>query len=188
MTPSGRVLLINNSGFGTYGPFVEANLKQTLEMMDVNMRGAVALTGRLLPVLCRRGGDIMNIASTAAFLPVVYSATYAASKAFLLHWSLALGEELRGSGVHVIAVCPGTTRTDFFRRAGFAEATLQGRFMQTAEEVVEEAMTALGARKTQVITGWKNRVMMNVVSKLPKPLATRIAARVLRRYWERQPK
>jgi short-subunit dehydrogenase len=157
-------------------------------MLEVNMAGPVALTHHLLPALRERGADIVNVASTAAFLPMVYSAAYAASKAFVLHWSLALGEELRGTNIHVLAVCPGTTRTDFFRRAGFAEATLQGRFMQTADEVVAEAMTALGDRKVQVITGWKNRVMIRLATLLPKPLVTKVAGRILRRYWEKQPK
>src|SRR4051812_35559603 len=88
--PAGRILLINNSGFGTFGPFPEPNLTSTLQMLDVNVRAVAQLTGLLLPLLKKRGGVIVNVASTAAFMPVAYSAVYAATKAFVLHWSLAL--------------------------------------------------------------------------------------------------
>lgn len=183
---SGQVLLINNSGFGTYGPFPEPNLPRTLEMIDVNIRGAVHLTGALLPTLRERGGAIVNVASTAAFVPVVYTATYAATKSFMLHWSLALGEELRGSKLRVLAVCPGTTQTAFFERAGVNEASLRGRMMQTPDEVVCEAIKALATGRTQAITGWRNRLLIAVVSKLPKPLATRVTARIVGRFWDEQ--
>lgn len=184
--PEGRVLLINNSGFGTYGPFPEANLERTLEMVDVNARAAVHLTGRLLPALRQRGGAVVNIASTAAYVPVVYTAVYGATKAFLLHWSLALSEELRGSSVQVLAVSPGTTKTAFFRHAGVSDSALQGRMMQTADEVIGETMRALAAGRNEVVTGWRNRLMIGLLARLSKPRATRVAARVLRRYWERQ--
>jgi short-subunit dehydrogenase len=185
-TPGGRVLLINNSGFGAYGPFPEPNLTRTLQMIDVNVRGTVQLTGLLLPILRQRGGAIMNIASTAGFVPTVYTAVYGATKAFMLHWSLALGEELRGTGLHVIAVCPGTTRTRFFDRAGVSPRAVAGRFTQTPQQVVDEALRALARGRAQVITGWRNRVMIGCMSKLPKPLATRVTAMALRRFWKRQ--
>lgn len=185
-TPAGRVLLINNSGFGTYGPFPEPNLATTLEMIDVNVRGTVHLTGLLLPKLRQRGGTIVNVASGAAFVPMVYTAVYAATKAFVLHWSLGLGEELRGSGVDVLAVCPGTTATRFFARAQVKPAALANRFVQSADDVVVEAMQAVGRNRNQVITGWRNRVMIGVLTKLSRPLATRITAVALRRNWAKQ--
>jgi short-subunit dehydrogenase len=185
-SPNGRVLLINNSGFGTYGPFPEPDLSKTLEMIDVNARAAVQLTGLLLPLLKARGGTIMNVASTAAFVPVAYTAVYGASKAFLLHWSLALNEELRGTGLHVLAVCPGTTGTGFFNRAGVAPEAMAGRFMQTAEAVALASLQALAAGKAQIVTGWMNKLIVGVVTALPKPLATRLAAKVQAHYWRKQ--
>src|SRR4051812_10799343 len=80
--PAGRILLINNSGFGTFGPFPEPDLPDTLQMIDVNVRAVAQLTGLLLPLLRARGGVIVNVASTAAFMPVAYNAAYAATKAF----------------------------------------------------------------------------------------------------------
>ena len=184
--PAGRVLLINNSGFGGYGHFPEPNLEHQLEMIDVNIRGLVHLTGRLLPLLQARGGAIINVASTAAFQPTPYMTTYGASKAFVLHWSLALNEELRGSGVRALAVCPGPTATDFSKRAGLNSGAVSPALSMTSEQVVEMSLRALVAGRAQVVTGWKNKVMAFVGSKLPKPLVARTAAKVLARYQLKQ--
>lgn len=184
--PAGRVLLINNSGFGTYGGFPEPNLEQQLEMLDVNIRGLVHLTGLLLPLLKERGGAIINVASTAAFQPTPYMAAYGASKAFVLHWSLALNEELRGSGVRALAVCPGPTATNFFRRAGLKQGSVADTLSMSCEEVVFASLRALGAERSQIVTGWKNKITAFLSSKLPKPIAARIAAMVLARFRLRQ--
>lgn len=180
-TPRGRVLLINNSGFGAYGHFPEPNLSRQLEMIDVNVRALVQLTGLLLPALRARGGAIMNIASTAAFQPLPYAATYAATKAFVLHWSLALREEVRGSGIDVLAVCPGPTKTQFFETAGLRSGSISPSLSMSADEVVSLSMRALHAGRAHVVTGWRNRLSSSIASKLPKPWVTRIAARILER-------
>jgi short-subunit dehydrogenase len=180
--PAGRVLLINNSGFGSYGHFPEPNLAHQLEMLDVNIRGLVQLTGRLLPLLKVRGGAIINVASTAAFQPTAYLAVYGASKAFVLHWSLALNEELRGSGVQALAVCPGPTATEFFRRAGLQQGSVADSLSMSCEDVVLASFRALGAGRGQVVPGWKNKVSVFFASKLPKPLVARLAAVVLARF------
>ncbi|MFP6899645.1 MAG: SDR family NAD(P)-dependent oxidoreductase [Opitutales bacterium] len=87
-------------------------------VIDLNVRGAVHLTALLLPFLKNRGGAIVNICSLAAFQPTPFVSVYGASKAFLLHWSLSLREELRWTEVAVLAACPGPIRTNFFRAAG----------------------------------------------------------------------
>jgi uncharacterized protein len=178
--PAGRILLVNNSGFGSFGRFEDLELERELQMIDVNVRGLVQLTGLLLPLLRARGGVIVNIASTMSFQPTPYAATYGATKAFVLHWTLALNEELRGSGVRALAVCPGTTTTEFFRTAGLGEGTVLPSFAMTTDEVVQIALRALASGRAQVVTGWKNRLYTFAGSKVSKPLATRIAARVLR--------
>jgi len=180
--PDGPVLLINNSGFGAYGIFPEPNLDHQLEMLDVNVRAVVELTGLLLPMIKTRTGAIITVASTAAFQPTPYLAAYGATKAFVLHWSLALNEELRGTGVRTLAVCPGPTTTEFFRRAGLQQGSVADSLGQTTEEVVRESLQALARGKAQVVTGWKNQVMTAVSSKLPKPWVTRISAKILRRW------
>ena len=184
--PAGRVLLINNSGFGAYGHFPEPSLEHQLELVDVNIRGLLDLTGQLLPLFKTRGGAIINMASTAAFQPTPYMGTYGASKAFVLHWSLALNEELRGSGVSALAVCPGPTTTDFSKRAGLQSGSVAPALSMTCEQVVMASLRALAAGRSQVVTGWKNKVMTFVGSKLPKPLVARAAAKVLGRYQVKQ--
>lgn len=180
--PAGPVLLINNSGFGAYGVFPDPNLDHQLEMIDVNVRAVVDFTGRLLPCLKTRSGAIITVASTAAFQPTPYLAAYGATKAFVLHWSLALNEELRGTGVRTLAVCPGPTSTEFFRRAGLKQGSVADSLGQTTEDVARESLQALASGKAQVVTGWKNKVMTAVSSKLPKPFVARISAKVLARW------
>jgi short-subunit dehydrogenase len=180
--PEGRVLLVNNSGFGSYGPFPEPGLERHLGIVDVNVRAVVQLTGLLLPLLRRRGGAVVTIASAAAFQPTPWFATYGASKAFVLHWSLALNEELRGTGVRALAVCPGPTATRFGRNAGMRPGAVRSRLSQTADEVVLESLRALGAGRSQVVTGWTSRVAAVAASILPKPAAARLARRVLASY------
>lgn len=184
--PTGRVLLMNNSGFGTYGPFPEPDLSRTLEMIDVNVRAVTHLTGLLLPLLKARGGIVVNVASTAGFMPVPYTAAYAASKAFVLHWSLALNEELRGSAVRSLAFCPGTTETNFFEVSGVKQAALAGRVSQTSEEVALALLRAIGGKRSVALSGFANQMMVGFCTKLPKTLATRLVARVMGRYWHRQ--
>jgi short-subunit dehydrogenase len=180
--PAGPVLLVNNSGFGAYGFFPEPGVAHQLEMLDVNVRAVVQLTALLLPLLKRRGGAIITVASTAAFQPTAYMATYGASKTFVLHWSLALNEEFRGTNLRTLAVCPGPTSTQFFRRAGLQQGSVADSLSMSCEEVVMQSLRALAAGKSQVITGWKNRISAYAGSMSPKPLAARIARRVLARY------
>jgi uncharacterized protein len=179
--PAGRILLINNSGFGSFGSFADSALPRQLEMIDLNIRALVQLTGLLLPALQARGGAIMNIASTVAFQPTAYAATYGATKAFVLNWTLALNEELRGSNVRAMAVCPGTTRTEFFQTAGAGDAATLTPLSMTSEEVVKSALHALGAGRTQVVPGWKNKLLAFAGSKFPRALVTRAVANLFRR-------
>jgi len=186
--PTGQVLLINNSGFGTMGAFPEPDLAKQVEMIDLNVRAVVQLTGLLLPLLRTRGGAIVSVASTAAFQPTPSMATYGATKAFVLHWSHALNYELRGSGVRAIAVCPGTTRTEFFKTAGLKEGNRADALAMTAEEVVLASLRALGAGRSQIVTGWKNKLASFVASPVPKAFATRVCGLVLASYRRMQTK
>ena len=180
--PNGRILLVNNSGFGTYGRFPGADPSQQMEMLDVNARAVVHLTGALLPALKARGGVIMTVASTAAFQPTAFLATYGATKAFLLHWSLALNEELRGTGVSTLALCPGYTATAFSRRAGLDDQAVSGPLVQTCEDVVRTALRALATGRTLVVSGRLNKIGAALVTKLPKPFATRVTAAFMERW------
>lgn len=179
--PAGQILLINNSGFGAYGRFPEPNLDRQLQLLDLNIRALVDLTGRLLPTLRQRGGAVMNIASTAAFQPMPFMATYGASKAFVLHWTLALNEELRGTKVRAIAVCPGPTETKFFQQAGLKEDGKKGPANMSPEDVVMQAIRALGQRRSLVVTGMANKLSAAIGGMAPKRVAARIAGKLVAR-------
>ena len=176
----GRILLINNSGRGAFGPFPEPSLAGQLEMIDLNVRALVQLTGLLLPLLKARGGAVLNVASTVAFQPTPFAATYGASKAFVLDWTVALNEELRGSGVRALALCPGTTRTEFFRSAGLGRKLIGGEISMTADEVAECALRALASGRGLVVPGLVNKLYTFASARISKPLAARLAAVVLR--------
>lgn len=181
----GEVLLVNNSGFGDYGPFAEVEREKQLDMIDLNVRAVVDLTARLLPQLLERGGAVVNVASTAAFQATPQMATYGASKAFVLSWSLALNEELRGTGVHALAVCPGPTRSNFFKAAGFASPPGEGGLNKwldmTAEEVATRTLRALARRKAVVVMGWKNALIASSYRFTGKVLCARIAGAAMKK-------
>jgi short-subunit dehydrogenase len=173
-------LLVNNAGFGTCGEFARLPAATELELLRVNVLALVDLTHRfLVPMLARRAGAIVNVASTAGFQPVPYHATYAASKAFVLNFSQAIAEEVRGQGVTVLALCPGTTRTPFFDRAGIDLARSDWR-MEEPEAVVETALRALRRRNTLTISGWLNRLMIQSQRLAPRALVARAAATAMR--------
>lgn len=183
--PTGEVLLINNSGFGDYGRMHELKLEKQLSMIDLNVRAVVDLTARLLPQMLERGGVAVNIASTAAFQPTPFLATYGATKAFVRNWSLALNEDLRGTKVRALAVCPGPTRSNFFKAAGFESPPMnQGAnkgLDMTADEVAAYTLNAIAKKKTLTITGWKNHCITFFGSKMPIVAVTRIGGMILRK-------
>src|SRR6478672_11173453 len=116
-------VLVNNAGFGSGGPFTELDGEREAEMVRTNVEAVVALSSAYLPAMTARGrGAVLNVASLIAFQPVPFQATYGASKAFVLSFTDALHEELRGTGVTATAVCPGPVRTEFGEMGGFGGA------------------------------------------------------------------
>jgi short-subunit dehydrogenase len=136
----------------------------------------------LINLLKERGGVIVNLASTAAFQPTPHMATYGATKAFVLHWSLALNQELKGTGVRTLVVCPGPTSTQFFRRAGLKESSVPNGLSMRVEDVVEQALQALASERSLVVTGWKNKLSALSGGMAPIRLATWAANKVIGRY------
>lgn len=177
----GPLLLINNSGFGSYGEFPEPDIETQVNMIDLNVRAPVYLVGSLFPYLQNNGGAVINVASTAAFQPTPFMATYGATKAFLLHWSMAVHHDLKAHGVRVLALCPGPTATAFFRRAGFTDQVVSGYIGETSEQVVKRGLWALEKGKSATVSGWKNRLIAFGSSKLPKALCTALAVPILRK-------
>ena len=176
-------MLINNAGFGSMNDFAKLDLERELEMIELNITAVVDLTHRFLgPMRERKRGTIINVASTAAFQPVPYMATYAATKAFVLSFSEALWDENRLHGIHVMALCPGVTETNFFDAAGIDRPPM--RAVQTAEEVVETALRALPRKKNLVISGWANWFVIEAERFLPRSAVTKVAGNALRSRFE----
>ena len=176
-------MLINNAGFGSMGDFTKLDLDRELEMIQLNIRSLVELTYRfLIPMRERESGAIINVASTAGFQAVPFMATYAATKAFVLSFSEALAEENRAHGIHVMALCPGVTETNFFEAAGIDRPPM--RIAQTPEEVVETALRALSRQKTTVISGWANWFTVAAERFVPRSVVTKVAANALRSRFE----
>ena len=172
-------MLVNNAGFGSMAEFLDLDLAREIEMIDLNVKSLVELTYWFLkPMRERKQGTIINVASTAGFQPVPYMATYAATKAFVLSFSEALWEENREHGVHVMALCPGVTDTNFFTASGMDRPPL--RTIQSAEEVVDAALRGLTQRKPSVISGWTNWLQVEAERFVPRSLVIKIAGKALR--------
>lgn len=181
-------LLINNAGLGRIGRVVDNTAEREAEMVQVNIVAASELTRALLPGMLKRAheagqsgsprrGGIIFVASAAAFMPLPYFATYAASKAFLLHYAEALAEELSHEPVDVLALCPGATETQFFERAGVERPSLTT--LHTAERVAREGLQMLGQREVHVV-GPTNYLTSLVSRFLPRGWVTYAAERVMR--------
>lgn len=161
-------LLVNNAGFGIVGEVDQADIERLLEMIRLNVSAVVELTYRLLPGMLQRGrGAIVNLSSLSGFQPVAYMGVYAATKAFVLHFSEALAEEVRSRGVTVLAVCPGVTKTAFFDIAG-APGWLQKHRSHSPERVVRTALRALERRRQVIVVGWRNYLLTLLVRIAPR--------------------
>lgn len=172
-------ILLNNAGFGTQGSFAEIDLQRHVDLIQVNITSLVQLTRLLLkPMLVRREGRILNVASTAAFQPGPYMAMYYASKAFVYSFSCALAEEVAGSGVTVTTLCPGMTRSKFHARAGLKRPN--NFLMMEADEVARIGYRALMRGKPVIIAGWFNKIGVAGSKALPSSLTGRIAGKINR--------
>lgn len=168
-------LLINNAGFGSYGRFHESNLARQLEMVQVNCAAVVHLTHLYLgEMVGRRRGDILIVASVAGFQAVPYVSTYAATKAFDLRFAEGIAEEVRKFGIHVCALCPGSTATEFREVAGQPERTFRGA--ETAQKVARTGLRALAEGKSSAISGFKNTLSVEGQRLAPRSLVSRVAA------------
>jgi short-subunit dehydrogenase len=169
--------LINNAGFGLYGDLTTHELSRETQMIDLNIRALVALTHLYLPAMrARKSGTIINVSSAAAFQPIPYLATYSATKSFVNSFSEAIAAENRAFGVKVLALCPGSTRTNFQSVAGMRDA-LKVKGQQTADEVVDTALKGVDAGRTRIVSGWANYLVSVVVNFVPNTLITRVLAR-----------
>ena len=175
-------VLVNNAGFPVFGLFSETELETELEMLQVNVVALTQLTKLFLKGMVeRRYGRILNLASTAAFEPGPLMAVYYASKAYVLSFSEALANELRGTGVAVTALCPGPTRTGFQKRGVMEDSRLVQGQIADAESVALTGYKGLIAGKTIVIPGFTNKLIPWIVRVSPRGVVTRVVRRMQER-------
>jgi uncharacterized protein len=167
-------LLINNAGLGDSGTFVTSDPIRNEQITLVNIVALTTLTRRLLPrMIARRLGGILNVSSSAGFLPIPELAVYAATKAYVTSFSEALRAELRGTGVSVCALCPGPVHTEFqevAKRPGAQPDTGPEFVFVPAEQVVRDALTALEADRPLVVPGLPMKLGMFLVRITPMPI------------------
>jgi len=172
--------LVNNAGFGTVGRFDQLPVERELEEIRLNVEVLVELTGRCAPgMTARRRGAIINIASLGGFAPGPFMATYAATKAFVLSFSEAVATELRGTGVDVLCVCPGFTRTEFQNKADVDVSGIPAMAWMSADEVADQAVRAVG-RGPVLVNGIMNSVMAGAIRFVPRGVTSRLVAAFLR--------
>lgn len=177
--------LINNAGFGGMGDFVELDLERALDMIALNVSTVVSLTHLYLEGMReRRGGKIINVSSAAGFQPIPFMAVYAATKAFVTSFSEALAEENRPFGIQVMALCPGSTQTNFFAASNIERpVTVKGQ--QTPEQVVETALRGIKGGKSKVVSGLTNYIGSLLGKHTPNVITTRAIGRALRSRYQK---
>lgn len=171
--------LINNAGYGASGALAGADRDRITGMIELNCRALVELCHAVLPGMIQmRSGAILNVASTAAFQPGPFMAVYYASKAFVLSFSEALHEEVRAQGVHVSALCPGPTATEFFDAAGSSDDFVLKKLAGDPDAVVRDGLAALRANKPIKVSGLRNAVMAGSVRFMPRGVIRRMVAKI----------
>jgi len=175
-------MLVNNAGFGSGGRFTELDAGKEASMVRTNVEAVVALTRHYLPQMADRGrGAVLNLASLIAFQPVPFQATYGASKAFVLSFTDALHEEMRGTGVTVTAVCPGPVRTEFGDAGGFggADERIPDALWLDAERVARDALRAVERGDRVTVPGAGNQLAALWGQHLPRS----VLLPLVRRLW-----
>ncbi|HJE50518.1 MAG TPA: SDR family oxidoreductase [Tessaracoccus flavescens] len=165
--------LINNAGIGVIGEFLDTDAREVSNQVELNITALTELTHAIVPCMVRRGsGAVVNVASTAAFQPMPTFSVYAASKSYVVRFTVALWEELRRTGVRAIAICPGPTDTEFFANAGDDSVMSQRR---TPEQVVDTTWAGLKAHRPLIVDGTVNKGLAFVTRFAPVELQAIIA-------------
>ncbi len=171
-------LLVNNAGFATHGCFESLPAQRDHDEVMVNVTAVVGLCHAFIPGMLARGGAVINVASTAAFQPLPFMAVYGATKAFLVSFSYALGEEYRDRNIRVLALCPGPTETNFFEVIGSKKAAV-GK-LRSADQVVATGLHALEKGRGFVVDGMGNAVSGFMARLLPSAFTAKMAGRITR--------
>lgn len=164
-------ILVNNAGFGLWGPWLASDEEDEVAMLRLNMESLTVLTRRLVPAMvARRRGGVLNVASTAAFLPGPFMTVYYATKAYVLSFSEGLREELRGTGVAVTCLCPGPVRTGFQARAGMVLPSTFRLAETSSASVARAGVDGLLRDRALVIPGLLNRMVTLLPRVLPRTI------------------
>jgi len=173
-------VLINNAGFGIYKNFIDSDIEKEEQMLLLNIVTLTKLTKLFLPQMIKRGnGNIVNIASTAAYQPVPSLASYSATKAYVMNFSEAIAFELKNKNVFVTVICPGGTQSEFGHTAGFEEDDKFFNNMPTAKSLAEFIYKAMIAKKTNAIHGFKNNFLAFSNRFAPRKLTAYLAHKVM---------
>ena len=174
-------LLVNNAGFGLRGEFRTLELRRQLEMLHLNNEAVVELTYGLLPsMLEQRYRGIINVSSTAGFQPIPYASLYAATKAFVTTFSLALEQELRAHNVTVVTICPGRLRANESSVSAQASSGRWAGASQTHVEVVQDALRTLEKGGGLTVPGALNKFTVFAQRLIPRRLIPRLVAKMSR--------
>lgn len=174
-------ILVNNAGFGAYGPVIELPVSRQIEMIELNITALTELAHEAAQLMAgKHSGSIINVASTASFQPVPFQSVYGATKAYVLSFSCSLAEEVRAQGVHVMALCPGLTRTEFQGVAGITREDFRMRHAMTAARCAELGLRDFDRRKWVSITGSMNKVQIFASWLFPRSLVVRVVARMMK--------
>jgi len=170
-------VLVNNAGLGSYGPFAQIDAKTDLGLIAVNITSLTHMSKLFLPgMLERKRGRVLNVGSTAGFVPGPLMAVYYASKAYVLSLSVALANEVAGSGVTVTCLCPGATKTGFDAAAGNDKTRLfKGGAVMESMPVAQAGVDAMFAGDLLSVPGFLNRLMVSTAGLAPRSLLAKIA-------------
>jgi len=176
-------ILVNNAGFGKRGAFADVPVDESLGQIELNLTALTHLTKLFLsPMLERKSGKILNVASTAGFQPGPLMAVYYATKAYVISFSEALANELEGTGVSVTCLCPGATDTEFQKRAGTEDTRLLRTIRpMDAGVVARDGYQAMMKGKPLVISGFRNWLLAESLRVSPRKLVTAISRKILDR-------
>jgi short-subunit dehydrogenase len=173
-------ILVNNAGFGIHQPLAQSDPLELNQMLQVDVVALTELTRLFLPaMLARKSGRILNVGSTGSFAPAPLMTVYAASKAYVLSFSEALSEELRGTGVTVTALCPGATPTGFQERAQVGNMPLVRMGLTSAQDVAAQGYRALMAGRRVVVPGFSNQLLIFLTALTPRGLLLRLTHRLM---------